>query len=69
MQIVPGGNKRRLFFETDREPSFTVTYKALFHPFILQKKKQKQNKKSEKRGLEAEEREARKLEARNVQGC
>lgn len=69
MQIVPVGNKRRLFFETDRKPSLTVTYKALFHPFILQKKKQKQNKKSEKRGLEAEEREARKLEARNVQGC
>lgn len=68
MQIVPVGNKRPLFFETDREPSLTVTYKALFHPFILQKKNKKQ-KKSEKRGLEAEEREERKLEAPNVQGC
>lgn len=66
MQIVPVGNKRRLFFETDREPSLTVTYKALFHPLILQKKKKKKN---EKRGLETEEREEKKLGAPNVQGC
>jgi len=45
MQIVPVWNKRRLFFETDREPSLTVTYKALFHPFILQKKKTKTKQK------------------------
>lgn len=30
MQIVPVGNKRRLFFETDREPSLTVTTKRYF---------------------------------------
>ena len=43
---------------------------SVISPFhFAEKKKQKQNKKSEKRGLEAEEREARKLEARNVQGC
>ena len=39
MQIVPEGNKRRLFFEIDRESPLTVTlnFKVFFHPFILQR--------------------------------
>lgn len=61
MQIVPVGNKRRLFFGDGQ--------RNIINRHIQSVISQKQNKKSEKRGLEAEEREARKLEARNVQGC
>lgn len=47
MQIVPVGNKQRLFFEIDRESPLTVTLKVFFHPFILQRMPKKKRKRKE----------------------